>query len=162
MKKIFKLFLLTLTLCFTVPTVTHASEITKSNSDTESITVLDKNGELTEYELKENSTTEIPFYAEKEGSKTRAITKVATLTVYIGEGYMRFNFVPTTLVIAAKTKGFTGEITTYRGGIRYGHNSYKYKLSGRASAAKTGTGRMSGTYYVTGYKPAPYFKGYSW
>ena len=97
-----------------------------------------------QYELYDNTVTEIPLYAAKEGQLIRDLEVVATLTIGIGDGKAIFVFTPANLLIAALTYGFTGSITTYSSGLRYGYNSYTDALSGYTSAPSSGTGSLSG------------------
>lgn len=72
-----------------------------------------------------------------------------------------FIFTPTNVVIATITKGFTGEITTYFSGLRYGYNSYENVLSGYASASAIGSGHLSGTYSVMEHDPVKILEVFS-
>ena len=123
MKKITSI-LLSLVLCFSMSANVFASEISTEQEPVSVITVADENGKDVEYELYNNSITNIPIYAAKEGDTSRALTEVATLTIGIGDGFAAFTFTPSNVGIALLTVGFTGDFTTYLSGIKYGYNSY--------------------------------------
>lgn len=140
MKKITSI-LLSLVLCFSMSANVFASEISTEQEPVSVITVADENGKDVEYELYNNSITNIPIYAAKEGDTSRALTEVATLTIGIGDGFAAFTFTPSNVGIALLTVGFTGDFTTYLSGIKYGYNSYIIPvLSGTVSASSKGTG----------------------
>lgn len=162
MKKITSI-LLSLVLCFSMSANVFASEISTEQEPVSVITVADENGKDVEYELYNNSITNIPIYAAKEGDTSRALTEVATLTIGIGDGFAAFTFTPSNVGIALLTVGFTGDFTTYLSGIKYGYNSYIIPvLSGTVSASSKGTGSLSGTYSVIGYESSSILQAFNW
>lgn len=162
MKKITSI-LLSLVLCFSMSANVFASEISTEQEPVSVITVADENGKDVKYELYNNSITNIPIYAAKEGDTSRALTEVATLTIGIGDGFAAFTFTPSNVGIALLTVGFTGDFTTYLSGIKYGYNSYVIPvLSGTVSASSKGTGSLSGTYSVIGYESSSILQAFNW
>lgn len=162
----FMSLILVLILCFSMTTTAFASELPAEQAGEYicTITVADEYGNDVQYEIYDNTITDIPIYAAKEGEEnTRALTSVATLTIGIGDGYAVFQFTPTNVGIALLTVGFTGSFTTYKSGLRYGYNNYIIPVtSGTVSASTTGTGSLSGSYSVLGYETASILQGFSW
>lgn len=151
-------------LLFSFSTTALADELPQEESHdlVSVIAVADVNGNYVQYELYDNTVTEIPIYAVKEGQPTRDLEAVATLTIGLNDNQAVFIFTSINVVIATITKGFTGEIVTFFSGIRYGYNSYEDVLSGSASAGAIGSGRLSGTYSVAGHDPVRIFEVFSW
>lgn len=148
---------------FSMSANVFASEISTEQEPVSVITVADENGKDVKYELYNNSITNIPIYAAKEGDTSRALTEVATLTIGIGDGFAAFTFTPSNVGIALLTVGFTGDFTTYLSGIKYGYNSYVIPvLSGTVSASSKGTGSLSGTYSVIGYESSSILQAFNW
>lgn len=66
-------------------------------------------------------------------------------------------------MIGGITLGFTGDITTYHSGIRYGYNNYTLPvITGAVSAPSKGTGSISGKYSVIGFETIPVLEGLAW
>lgn len=159
-------FILVLVMCFSMSTTAFASEVSAEQAGDYigTITVADEYGNDVQYVIYDDTITDIPIYAAKEGEENaRALTNVATLTIGIGDGYAVFQFTPTNLGIALLTVGFTGSFTTYKSGLRYGYNNYIIPVtSGTVSASTIGTGSLSGSYSVLGYETASILQGFSW
>lgn len=157
---------LALVLSLSLSVTAFASELPtdQSNDVVSIITVADENGNDVQYELRKDTVTDIPIYAVKEGDVSRSYTHTATLTIGINsEGKAVFIFTPSNVAIALITVGFTGEISTYYSGIKYGYNPYILPvLTGWAYAPASGTGSLSGTYSVLGYENASVLEGFSW
>lgn len=166
MKKKIASILMALVLCLSLAPAAFASEVQAqcNNEIVGTIVVADEYGNDVQYNIYDDSVTDIPIYAAKTGeSNTRALTNVATLTIGVGNGQAVFQFTPTNVGIALLTVGFTGDFTTYHSGIKYGYNNYIIPvLSGSVSASTSGTGSISGSYSVLGYETASVIKGFSW
>lgn len=110
-------------LLFSFSTTALADELPQEESHdlVSVIAVADVNGNYVQYELYDNTVTEIPIYAVKEGQPTRDLEAVATLTIGLNDNQAVFIFTSINVVIATITKGFTGEIVTFFSGIRYGY-----------------------------------------
>lgn len=171
MKKMYEKFGIKICSCFLAVIMTFSLSITalaneqsveESNNSTVIIITDDKNGNPIQYSIANNSTVDIPLYASKEGELSRALEKVATLQIGVGDGYVKFIFTPVNLAIGLLTTGFTGEVETYYQGMTYGYNYYTGVLRGTVSAGVNGIGHLSGMYYVAGYDPISVYDAFSW
>lgn len=158
--------LLVLALCLSLTPAAFASELPTDQSSlcVGTITVADAHGNDVQYKIYDNAVTDIPIFAAKEGEENlRELTEVATLSIGISDDKAVFVFTPSTVGIALLTVGFSGDITTYHHGLKYGYNSYTLPvLTGSASASTSGTGTLSGSYSVVGYATAKIFEGFTW
>jgi hypothetical protein len=166
MKKIISIFLVLILCMAMVPSAFAADSLDTENNDVvTSITVSDENGNDVQYDLKNNSVTEIPIYGSKQSDgsvRSLGLEEVAVLTITVQYNTATFYFKPVGIALLTGI-GFVGNFSTYNSGALYGYNSYALPVyQGFVSAPNHGTGSISGTYLALGYDPIHVFHTFAW